>query len=161
MKMKQDGLKNMGSMPKYGLRTPIEKRPIAPYRIRKISGSFAFIEHRFLRDGFWASLDHHQLLLYLFLVMVADRNGLSYYSYDKICMLLSICVDEYILARDFLIDQDLIAFDGRLFQVLSLPQKNGLPSPAALTSPKEMAQQDPATIHQLIKQSLGRNHDNN
>lgn len=161
MKMKRDGLKSMGSRPKCGLRTSIEKRPIAPYRIRKISGSFAFIEHRFLRDGFWASLDHHQLLLYLFLVMVADRNGLSYYSYDKICMLLGICVDEYILARDFLIDQDLIAFDGRLFQVLSLPRKNGLPSPAALTSQKEMVQQDPATIHQLIKQSLGRNHDNN
>ncbi len=59
MKMKRDGLKSMGSMPKYGLRTSIEKRPIAPYRIRRISGSFAFIEHRFLRDGFWASLDPH------------------------------------------------------------------------------------------------------
>ena len=91
--------------------------------------------------------------------MVADRNGLSYYSYDKICTLLGICVDEYILARNFLIDQDLIAFDGTLFQVLSLPQKNGVPSPSALTSQKEMEQQDPATVHQLIKQSLGRNHD--
>jgi hypothetical protein len=161
MKMKRNGLKSMGSRPKCGLRTSIEKRPINPYRIRTISGSFAFVEHRFLRDGFWSILDHHQLLLYLFLIMVADRNGLSYYSYDKICTLLGICVDEYILARDFLIDQDLIAFDGQLFQVLSLPQKNGLPSPAALTSQKEMAQQDPATIHQLIKQSLGKNHDSN
>jgi len=156
MKMKGDRLKVMGSEPKDGLRTSIEKTPIDPYRIRKISGSFAFIEHRFLRDGFWTSLDHHQLLLYLFLIMVADRNGLSYYSYDKICTLLGICVDEYILARDFLIDQDLIAFDGQLFQVLSLPQKNGLPSPVALTHQKQMAQQDPATIHQLIKQSLGK-----
>jgi len=57
---------------------PIEKIPLNPNRIRKISGSFAFIQHRFLRNGFWASLDHHQLLLYLFLVIVADRNGLSY-----------------------------------------------------------------------------------
>lgn len=34
----------------------IEKTPLIPDRVRKIHGSFAFIEHRFLRDGFWASL---------------------------------------------------------------------------------------------------------
>ena len=55
----------------------IEKKPLEPHRIRKIAGSFAFIEHRFLRQGFWSSLSHHELLLYLFLVIVADRNGLS------------------------------------------------------------------------------------
>src|SRR5210317_2159464 len=101
----------------------IIKKVLYPDRLRKISGSFAFIEHRFLRDGFWDAHNHHQLLLYLFLVVVADRNGLSYYSYDKICTLLKISVDAYILARDALIDEDLIAFDSSLFQVLSLPQK--------------------------------------
>ena len=83
---------------------PIESSPLEPDRIRKITGSFAFIEHRFLHDGFWHSLDHHQLLLYLFLIIVSDRNGLSYYSYDKICTLLRISVDEYILARNALVD---------------------------------------------------------
>ena len=100
-----------------------EKRPLCPHRLRKINGSFAFIEHRFLRDGFWASLNHHELLLYLFLVIVADRKGLSYYSYDKICNLLKISIDKYILARNSLIEKDLIAFDGKLFQVLSLPER--------------------------------------
>ncbi len=33
----------------------IEKQPLCPDRRRKITGSFAFIEHRFLRDGFWSS----------------------------------------------------------------------------------------------------------
>ena len=56
----------------------IEKSPLWPERIRKITGSFAFIEHRFVRDGFWSSLSQHELLLYVFLVLVADRNGLSY-----------------------------------------------------------------------------------
>ena len=28
---------------------------IRPDRIRKINGSFAFIEHRFLRDGFFST----------------------------------------------------------------------------------------------------------
>ena len=63
MKMKRNGVKNLGSRSKCGLRTSIEKNPIEPCRIRKITGSFAFIEHRFLREGFWASLNHHQLLL--------------------------------------------------------------------------------------------------
>lgn len=127
----------------------IAAQPLLPDRIRKISGSFAFIEHRFLRDGFWASLDHHQLLLYLFLIIVADRNGLSYYSYDKICTLLHISVDEYILARNALIDHDLIAFDGYLFQVLSLPEKAIRPVSKTLSTQEQMQQHDPATIRQL------------
>ena len=133
----------------------IIKRLICPERVRKITGSFAFIEHRFLRDGFWDALSHYQLLLYLFLVLVADRNGLSYYSYDKICTLLKICVDDYIAARDALIDKDLIAFDGSLFQVLSLPQKPCRSDPTALKTAKDMQTHDPATINQLIKKSLG------
>ena len=75
----------------------IERTALIPHRVRKINGSFAFIEHRFLRDGFFASLDQHELLLYVFLVLVADRNGLSYYSYDKICALLRVSADEYIV----------------------------------------------------------------
>lgn len=100
----------------------IVKRTLFPERIRKIEGSFAFIEHRFLRNGFWESLGHHELLLYIFLVLVSDRNGLSYYYYDKICNILKMTVDEYIAARNALIKKDLIGFDGRLFQVLSLPE---------------------------------------
>jgi len=134
----------------------IEKKPLDPDRVRKITGSFAFIEHRFLRDGFWDSLDHHQLLLYLFLIIVADRNGLSYYSYDKICTLLRISVDEYIVARNALIDKDLIGFDGHLFQVLSLPVQLVAPGCKALKDQKDMQTHDPATIHQLIAHSFGK-----
>ena len=159
MKTKRNGVKSLTSRSKCGLRASIGKNPIESCRIRKITGSFAFIEHRFLREGFWASLNHHQLLLYLFLIIVSDRHGLSYYSYDKICTLLGILVDDYILARNTLIDQDLIAFDGNLFQVLSLPDKTVLPSPAALNNRKEMEQHDPATIHHLVMRSFGRNHD--
>jgi hypothetical protein len=127
-------------------------------RVRKINGSFAFIEHRFLRDGFFSSLDHHELLFYLFLVIVGDRNGISFYGYDKICTLLRISLDEYVHARDSLIEKDLIAFDGKFFQVLSLPEKV-IRSSHSLRSREEMEEHDPATIHQLIVQSLGDNHD--
>jgi hypothetical protein len=100
----------------------IRKKILAPERIRQIDGSFGFIPHRFLTDGFFAALGQHELLLYLFLIMVADRYGLSFYSYHSICSLLGLTVDQYGKARDDLIAKDLIAFDGTIFQVLSLPE---------------------------------------
>ena len=100
----------------------IKKKILNAERVRKIDGGFSFIPHRFLTDGFLASLDPHELLLYFLLVLAGDRNGVSFYSYDKICTLLQIHVDRYIMTRDRLIDKDLIAFDGTLFQVLQLPE---------------------------------------
>ena len=137
----------------------IEKTPVYPKRVRRITGSFAFVEHRFLRDGFWESLSHHELLLYMFLVLVADRAGLSYYSFDKICSLLRMSTDEYLLARNRLIQKDLIAFDGQLFQVLSLPDRPMTQALRPLKTQTEMEQEDPATIHKLITGALGGDHD--
>lgn len=134
----------------------VEKELLCPRRIRKITGSFAFIEHRFLQGGYWGRLGHHELLLYVFLVLVADRFGMSYYSYDRIINLLRLSVEEYIEARDRLIESDLIAFDGQLFQVLSLPEK--LPpasSPGPLKSPDDMERFDPATIGCYLKAQFG------
>jgi hypothetical protein len=135
-------------------RIMIKKNPINALRVRKIGGSFAFIEHRFLRDGFLASLNQHELLLYVFLVLAADRDGLSYYSYDKICTLLRLSVEEYIVARDALIDKNLIAFDGYLYQVLSLPQKVVAEAVKALSGDRDMGKHDPATIRRLIERSF-------
>lgn len=137
----------------------VEKSPLCPERVRKITGSFAFLEHRFLRDGFWSSLSQHECLLYVFLVLVADRNGLSYYSYDKLCTLLRFTLDEYLVARKGLIEKDLIAFDGHLLQVLSLPANPVVVSPSALRTPEQMQQADPATIRHIIRQSLGADDD--
>ena len=101
----------------------IKKKVLVPNRIRQIEGGFSFIPHRFLTDGFLASLNQKENLLYFFLALVSDRYGLSFYAYDAICSLLWILVDEYIEARDGLIRKDLIAFDGTLFQALDLPSK--------------------------------------
>jgi hypothetical protein len=99
----------------------ITKKILNPDRIRQIRGGFSFIPHRFLTDGFLEDLSQCELLLYIFLVLAADRYGLSFYSYDRICSILHMTVDQYIAARDGLIEKDLIAFDGTLFQVLELP----------------------------------------
>jgi len=106
----------------------IRKKILNPDRIRAIKGGFSFIPHRFVTDGFLSSLNQKQLLLYLFLVLVSDRYGLSYYAYDSTCSLLQLTLEDYIQARDDLLKRDLIAFDGTLFQVLQLPAKPQAPS---------------------------------
>jgi hypothetical protein len=128
----------------------IPKKVLNPQRVRQINGGFSFIPHRFVFDGFLAALGQKELLLYLFLVVVSDRNGLSFYSYDSICMLLELNLDEYIASRDSLIEKDLVAFDGTLFQVLDLPQK---PS-QVLTPSRRSGNEKPVPIAQVIQQSL-------
>ncbi len=134
--------------------TTIQRTPIVPQRVRSIGGhSFAFLPHRFLREGFFASLAPDQLRLYLLLVLAADRNGLSFYHYDSICSLLEIPLEVYIRARNALIDKDLIAFDGTRFQVLSLPDKPRFDNSAPLTH-EPWEDDDPATIRALVRRSL-------
>ena len=82
-----------------------ERNPLLANRVRKIAGSFAFVEHRFLRDQFWHNLAHHELILYFFLVLVSDRQGVSFYGFDKICSILGISVDHFLTARDGLIEK--------------------------------------------------------
>ena len=128
----------------------IKKKVLNPKRIRQIDGGFSFIPHRFVLDGFLAALGQKELLLYLFLVLVSDRNGLSFYSYDSICTLLELSLDEYIASRDSLIEKDLIAFDGTVFQVLSLPRKG----------PNKKKKQRPSAVATLVQQTgKGFSHD--
>lgn len=137
----------------------IDRSLLVPQRARRIQGSFAAIEHRFLRDGFLQSLSHHEMVLYLFLTLASDRNGISFYSYDKICTILDLTVDDYILARDALIEHDLLAFDGHRFQVLSLPGKPVLRHNKLLKTRHDMAQHDPATIHRNFCDFIGADPD--
>ncbi|BBO85012.1 hypothetical protein DSCO28_68440 [Desulfosarcina ovata subsp. sediminis] len=130
----------------------IKKKLLNPDRIRRIDGGFSFIPHRFLSDGFLAALPQKELLLYLFLITVSDRHGLSFYSYDSICSLLQMDLDQYISARNGLIDKDLIAFDGTIFQVLDLPTKPVISATQRQTIPGHKKNQ--AAIARIIDQSM-------
>jgi hypothetical protein len=136
-------------------RNPISRSPLRPDRIRRIDGqSFAFLPHRLLRDGFLSSLASDEQRLYLFLVLAADRNGISFYSCDRICSILEMVLDDYIEARNGLLAKDLIAFDGARFQVLSLPPTPVYNPPPALRTTRQLDDHDPATVRQTILASL-------
>ena len=131
----------------------IKKKILNPRRIRGIDGGFSYIPHRFLTDGFLASLHQKELLVYLFLILASDRYGLSFYSYDSICSLLQLTFDQYIEARDGLMEKDLIAFDGTVFQVLDLP-----PTPTSTPVPESNSccnhGEGPVSIAQVIKKAF-------
>jgi hypothetical protein len=134
----------------------MNRRPIRPDRIRRLQRGFAAIDNRFLHEGFFVSLDQLERSLYFFLVLAGDRNGVSFYAYDKICSSLGVTLDQYLTARNALIDQDLIAFDGTRFQVLSLPPRPVARQRPPLNTQDDFEREDPATIRHLIDHSLGR-----
>jgi hypothetical protein len=132
----------------------IAKQPILPERVRKIEGGFSFIQHKFVTNGFLTSLNQHELLLYFLLVLVGDRQGLSYYSQDRLCTMLRMTLDDFIAARNGLIEKSLIAFDGFMFQVLSLPEKPLTVPPGSLRTQEDFKNNDPLTIGQIITQAI-------
>ena len=120
------------------------KRLLCPDRVRKIEGSFSWLDHRFVTGGFLRDLSTLEILLYLFLVAVSDRNGLSFYHDDRIATLLKIDLPALGQAKEGLIRRSLIAYDSPLYQVLSLPPK---PIPLASKEERERQEQDVARHH--------------
>ncbi len=132
----------------------IEKNPIIKQRVRKIDGAFSWFPRSFLINGFLASLNQNELLVYFLLTLVSDRKGLSYYSQDKLGLLLKMSVDDFIDARNGLISKDLIAFDGFMFQVLSLPEQPRVPVSKPLKTADDFINNDPLTIRKIIDEAF-------
>lgn len=102
----------------------LKKRPEPPQpdRIRSIRGSFSWIDHRFLRQGFDQGLTRLEKLFYFVLIAVSNRDGVSFYSDERLWEILEIRHGHELTgARDELVARDLIAFEDGIYQVLDLP----------------------------------------
>jgi hypothetical protein len=105
---------------------PIHDRPQPPRqdRIRSIRGSFSWIDHRFLRDGFDQGLTRLEKLFYFVLIAVSNRDGVSFYSEERLAEILDIQHGHELNgARNELMDRGLISFERGVYQVLDLLQK--------------------------------------
>jgi hypothetical protein len=122
------------------------KRVLHPERLRKIEGSFSWIDHRFITGGFLRDLSTLEILLYLFLVAVSDRNGLSFYHDDRMASLLKIDLPALGQAREGLVLRSLLAYEAPLYQVLSLP-----PQPVILPSREERSQKEEEIARSYFK----------
>jgi hypothetical protein len=97
-------------------------QPPRPDRRRSIRGSFSWIDHRFLREGFDEGLTRLEKLFYFVLVAVSNQDGVSFYSDARLTELLDIRFPhELDGARKELVARDLIAYEGGIYQVLDLP----------------------------------------
>ena len=126
-------------------------KPIFPDRCRNIRQcTFGWVDHNFLHRGFLARLSQEELLLYYFLITVADRNGVSFYDYERICQLLKLELDDYLRAREGLCQGSLIAYHDGIFQVLSLPERGGAVTSAA-SSPARMSSGDFQKLRDILQ----------
>jgi hypothetical protein len=129
----------------------IKKRLIYPQRVRRIPSQFSWVDHRLIRERHIESCSHPAAALYLFLVTVADHQGLSYYSDPTLMSSLRMDAQTLEEARQNLILAGLVAYEDPLYQVLSL-------EPCVQSGPKvqnRTPMDTPVSIGRLCKQFLG------
>jgi hypothetical protein len=98
----------------------MHKRLLRPERLRRVPSQFSWIDHRLVREHHLEHCSVEGCALYLFLLTVADAEGLSYYGERALIERLPLDVSAVRRARHDLIEADLIAFEAPLYQVLSL-----------------------------------------
>lgn len=127
----------------------IAKSPIIKSRIRKVPKSFSWIDHRLVREKHLDRCTHAQSALYLFLVCVADSEGLSYYGDKTIMSRLSMDFETLNAARSGLLQHGLVAWQPPIYQVLGLD-----PAPKKIRRRKSMMQ-----LSDIFKTISEANHD--
>src|SRR5271170_5345440 len=115
------------------------KRVLCKQRLRQVPPQFSWIDHRLVRDKHISRCSADALALYLFLVTVADAQGLSYYGDAAVCRLLPLDAATLSRARQELIANQLIAWQRPLYQVLAL----GSSQPKASSSSQAPSQPRP------------------
>ncbi len=98
----------------------LHKRLLRPDRLRRVPSQFSWLDHRLVREHHIKLCSLEGCALYLFLLSVADAQGLSYYGEGALATRLPLDISGVRRARDNLIEADLIAYEAPLYQVLSL-----------------------------------------
>ena len=124
-------------------------------RVRLVPEQFSWIDQALVQRHFIDRCDTRSAALYLFLVTVADAQGLSYYGTSTIAARLHLSVDELGVARTHLMALDLIAYQAPLYQVLSLTDGQRVPArtprPPALSAAPRQTSTAPVSLAQLLE----------
>jgi hypothetical protein len=107
------------------------KQVICLDRMRRVPTQFSWVDQRLVRDRHLDRLDVYAAALYLFLVTVADAQGLSWYGDASTAQRLSVDVARLQRARSDLISAGLLAYARPLYQLLAL----GVPLPPPSRQP--------------------------
>lgn len=115
------------------------KRILCEQRLRHIPAQFSWIDQRLVFEGHLARCDAPAAALYLFLLTVADAQGLSYWGDARVMRMLSTTSARLDRARQELVRLGLIAYERPLYQVLALDGA-AAPSEAPAAPPPTPAQ---------------------
>jgi hypothetical protein len=85
--------------------------------------SYSIIDHQMLHGGYLNRLSHEAMVLYLFLVVVGDREGRSYYSDRSVMEILRVSAPGLEHARKELISEGLIRYRRPYWEVKNIPQR--------------------------------------
>lgn len=102
------------------------KHVLCPERVRRLPAQFSWVDQRLVRERYLERCDAPAGALYLFLVTVADAQGLSYYSEAVLGRSLSLVPARLHQARADLLRLGLIAYQRPLYQVLGLDAPLGV-----------------------------------
>jgi hypothetical protein len=127
------------------------KRVICAERIRQIPAHFSWVDHRLVGERYIERCDACAAALYLFLVTVADAQGLSYYADTSLARRLSMAPARLEMARSDLVRIGLIAWQRPLYQVLALDAPATEPAPPGPPA-------DVATQLERLHAALGKRH---
>ena len=133
----------------------MHKRPISLAKLRKVPQQFSWVDQRLVRERHIDHLSHAAWALYLFLVTVADAQGLSYYADPSLCQRLSMTAPELHQARQGLITQGLVAYHRPLYQVLALDAAPSGATPSAATGAADDEPMDIKAVFARIWEVLG------
>jgi len=127
------------------------KHVLCPERIRLVPEQFSWIDQALVQRHLIDRCDAHSAALYLFLVTVADAQGLSYYGTSTIAARLHLSSDALGAARTQLMALDLIAYQAPLYQVLSLTVGQTVPRPPKVTPRSHQTSCAPVSLAQLLE----------
>jgi len=98
----------------------IVKVPVCRERVRKVPHGFGWVDHRLVREHYVEKCSHGGLALYLFLVIVSDSQGLSWWSEGSLGARLRMPIERVRQARTELEAAGLVAYEHPVWQVLPL-----------------------------------------
>lgn len=99
----------------------VHKRLLRPERLRQLPAQFSWVDQALVQRRLLDRCDARSAALYLFLLTVADAQGLSYYGAATLQRRLGLSEAELGAARTRLIELELLAYETPLYQVLALP----------------------------------------
>ena len=134
------------------------KRLLLPQRLRQVPEQFSWIDQALVQRHLIDRCDARAASLYLFLVTVADAQGLSYYGSASLMQRLHLSTEQLGAARQQLIDLELLAYQAPLYQVLAIAGTTAAPRTASTSTtpppppPAAVDTGGPVSLAQLLGQ---------